>query len=254
MFTNKTEHYELPQYIATDKPTYLVDFNGAMQKIDSTMYGAVETAENASTTATSADNKVDGVVERVTALEEKTTTQSNTITTLQNSNSLLTQRVTSTEVKDQQQDVKISTLESSVAQATTDAEDAMTEVSSLNGYLTANEKPFIFDYQSGVYGFNTDPARGADSFVPFSKAVEYSTEKRSVACNNMTSYENRNVSTNIASVGKKCVGIVGYSNSNTNVSPNSLSISDNTLKFLAVNVTGETMNATLSFTILYSKE
>ena len=31
----------------------------------------------------------------------------------------------------------------------------------------AANTPFIFDYQSGKYGYNTDPARGAGTFVPF---------------------------------------------------------------------------------------
>ena len=38
--TNKTTHYELSQYIGTDKPTYLVDYNGDMSKIDTGIYDA----------------------------------------------------------------------------------------------------------------------------------------------------------------------------------------------------------------------
>lgn len=38
--TNKTTHYELSQYIGTDKPTYLVDYNGDMAKIDAGIYDA----------------------------------------------------------------------------------------------------------------------------------------------------------------------------------------------------------------------
>lgn len=37
----------------------------------------------------------------------------------------------------------------------------------LNESLTANNTQFVFDYQDGKYGFNTDPNRGADSFHPF---------------------------------------------------------------------------------------
>lgn len=36
-YTNKTANYELPQYVPTDQPTYLEDFNGAMFTIDSGM-------------------------------------------------------------------------------------------------------------------------------------------------------------------------------------------------------------------------
>ena len=38
--TNKTTHYELSQYIGSDKPTYLVDYNQDMSKIDAGIYGA----------------------------------------------------------------------------------------------------------------------------------------------------------------------------------------------------------------------
>ena len=60
-FTNQTTHYGLPQWIGSDKPTYLVDQNNAYQTIDSEIYNAkvaagdaVTTANGAATTAASA--------------------------------------------------------------------------------------------------------------------------------------------------------------------------------------------------------
>ena len=47
--TNKTQYFELSQYISSDKPTYLVDYNGDMQKIDT----ALHTAQSNSSTAVS---------------------------------------------------------------------------------------------------------------------------------------------------------------------------------------------------------
>ena len=38
--TNKTTHYNLSQYVASDKPTYLVDYNADMSAIDSGIYAA----------------------------------------------------------------------------------------------------------------------------------------------------------------------------------------------------------------------
>ncbi len=38
----------------------------------------------------------------------------------------------------------------------------------VNNSLTANSTQFYFDYQDGKYGYNTDPNRGADTFIPFS--------------------------------------------------------------------------------------
>lgn len=38
--TNKTTHYELSQYIGSDKPTYMVDYNADMLNIDTGIYDA----------------------------------------------------------------------------------------------------------------------------------------------------------------------------------------------------------------------
>ena len=59
--TNKTTNYELSQYIGSDKPTYLGDYNSDMLKIDTQMKAnataiatAQSTADTASTTANTA--------------------------------------------------------------------------------------------------------------------------------------------------------------------------------------------------------
>lgn len=91
--TNKTNYYDLSQYIGTDKPTYLGDYNSDMSKIDGAIHGVQETATTANQTAGSAEAKVNvanqsieslksrvGVVEgSVSNLEEKNTLQDNLI-------------------------------------------------------------------------------------------------------------------------------------------------------------------------------
>lgn len=52
--TNNTSNYELSQFVGTDKPTFLGDYNGDMQKIDAAIKGAKDTADGASTTADAA--------------------------------------------------------------------------------------------------------------------------------------------------------------------------------------------------------
>ena len=52
--TNKTTHYELSQYVSSDLPTYLVDYNSDMSKIDAGINTAKTTADSASTAATNA--------------------------------------------------------------------------------------------------------------------------------------------------------------------------------------------------------
>lgn len=86
--TNKTTHYELSQYIGTDKPTYLVDYNGDMSKIDTGIYnaqGKADTNESAigtlsslnttvKTDLVSAINEVKGNADKVGNLSNLTTT------------------------------------------------------------------------------------------------------------------------------------------------------------------------------------
>ena len=52
--TSKTTHYDLSQYVGTDKPTYLGDYNTDMSKIDAGINSAQTTADSASTAATNA--------------------------------------------------------------------------------------------------------------------------------------------------------------------------------------------------------
>lgn len=56
--TNKTSYYNLSQYIGTDKPTYLGDYNSDMAKIDAGIHQVQETATTANQTAGSAEAKV----------------------------------------------------------------------------------------------------------------------------------------------------------------------------------------------------
>lgn len=54
--TNKTTNYELSQYIGTDKPTYLVDYNGDMLKIDTGIKGAYDRGSTGITNAATAQS------------------------------------------------------------------------------------------------------------------------------------------------------------------------------------------------------
>lgn len=49
--TNSTANYELPVFLATDKPAWLTDWNGAMNTIDTAIHSAQATADGAQTTA-----------------------------------------------------------------------------------------------------------------------------------------------------------------------------------------------------------
>ncbi|MBO7078561.1 MAG: hypothetical protein J6W64_01965, partial [Bacilli bacterium] len=98
--TNKTTNYELSQYIGSDKPTYLSDYNSDMYKIDAQMkinadnvataiQGATDAGSLASTansTATTANTNAN------TAIANNATTQATLNTFMQkfNLNTFLT--------------------------------------------------------------------------------------------------------------------------------------------------------------------
>lgn len=67
--TNKTPNYALPQFIPTDKPTWLGDVNAAMIAIDTAMADNHTTAESANTSASAAVAQVQHAVD--TANEAK---------------------------------------------------------------------------------------------------------------------------------------------------------------------------------------
>lgn len=101
--TNTTANYNLPQFVGTDKPSWLTDVNGAMTSIDAQM------KTNADANTTTAGN----------------------LTTLAG-------RVTSTENAIQAQSTQISTATSLAQNASTSATNATNNVNELTRYLTLN--------------------------------------------------------------------------------------------------------------------
>lgn len=64
--TNKTTNYELSQFVGSDKPAWLQDYNTDMSKIDTGIH-------NAATTATGADGKADANTTAIGTLTNLTT-------------------------------------------------------------------------------------------------------------------------------------------------------------------------------------
>lgn len=74
--TNKTTYYDLSQYIGTDKPTYLGDYNSDMTKIDAGIHGAEDKA-------TTASQNAGGALARVSEVEKTVKAQTESVNTLQ---------------------------------------------------------------------------------------------------------------------------------------------------------------------------
>ena len=56
--TNKTTNYELSQYIGSDKPTYLGDYNSDMSKIDTAMHTNASNITVNAGNISATDNKI----------------------------------------------------------------------------------------------------------------------------------------------------------------------------------------------------
>lgn len=79
--TNETTNYSLPQFVGTDKPSWLNDFNGAMSAIDAQMKSNDDAAAAADTKAEAAAGGVSGLTTRMTTAEGKITTLEGKMTT-----------------------------------------------------------------------------------------------------------------------------------------------------------------------------
>lgn len=72
--TNTTTNYNLSQFIGTDKPAWLTDYNGDMSRIDTAIKTAADDAAAASSTASAADGKADTNAGNITTLDTQINT------------------------------------------------------------------------------------------------------------------------------------------------------------------------------------
>lgn len=71
--TNKTTYFELSQFIGSDHPTWLSDYNGDMLKIDTAIQGVKATAEQADSLAESTASTVSGNTSDISDLQDAVT-------------------------------------------------------------------------------------------------------------------------------------------------------------------------------------
>lgn len=81
--TNSTPNYNLPQYVATDKPTYLGDFNKAMLDIDTNMKSIDNKASSAESAVATANTNASQALENANQASTKADTAQATATQAQ---------------------------------------------------------------------------------------------------------------------------------------------------------------------------
>lgn len=84
--TNKTANYNLSQYIGTDKPTYLGDYNGDMLKIDTQLKANADAASNAASAAGAAQAVASDASKKVQSLNDSVTANSADIASIKTKN------------------------------------------------------------------------------------------------------------------------------------------------------------------------
>lgn len=83
--TNKTTNYELSQFIATDKPAWLGDYNQDMTKIDAGMKDNADDITTLGTTVSGHTTAISGLTTDVSALQTTVSGQTSDISNLQSS-------------------------------------------------------------------------------------------------------------------------------------------------------------------------
>lgn len=80
--TNSTPNYQLPQFVGTDKPAYLTDFNQAFSAIDTGIHAAKTAADTAGTDITEVENELNETNQNLTALGSTVSTLQGTVTSV----------------------------------------------------------------------------------------------------------------------------------------------------------------------------
>lgn len=122
--TNKTPNYNLSQYVGTDKPTYLGDYNGDMLKIDTQLKANADSASNAKSAAGSAQAVAEQASQSVQSLNDSVTANSKDIADLKTKNA--------------QQDVSIQNATNSASSALNKAnqnEHNITDINTRNQWM-----------------------------------------------------------------------------------------------------------------------
>ena len=128
--TNKTANYELPQFVGTDKPTWLGDFNEAMSDIDAGMHKNASDIANMESDVATATQTASQASQDVTKLTGTVNTLSSTVssvqTTANNASQTASSALNTANTANSKADTNasaISTLQSDVSDLSDDVDD-----------------------------------------------------------------------------------------------------------------------------------
>lgn len=163
MHTNSTSNYELSQFVGTDKPTFLGDYNGDMLKIDTAIAGV-------GVTASAADSKADSAITAAgsaASTASDAATLANTANTNANS-ALATAGNAATAASAAQSSADAADTKATAAQtAATAADTKATAANTAIGDLTQLSTTDKTDLVAAINEVNAKPAGGAAEDITY---------------------------------------------------------------------------------------
>lgn len=160
--TNETTNYDLPQFIGTDKPTWLGDFNTAMSTIDTAIGTNASDISSLGSRVTSAESVASQASSDVSTLTSTVSTLSSNVTsattTANNAQSTATSALSTANTADGKADTNASAISGLDTRVTT-CEDNIANFN-LTTYDTApvtrSTGSYTLSNQSLSYGLNSD--------------------------------------------------------------------------------------------------
>lgn len=130
----------------------------------------------------------------------------------------------------------------------------------VNNSLVANNKHFYFDYKNGKYGYNTNPNRGADTFVPFSN-IKY--QYKDVTGLQLGAFVSQKITYDFSDICEQILGVCGCGFPTeslepftfvfpSEVYPNIISINSATVTISLRRVYGTDMGAPVNYRIWFA--
>ena len=150
--TNKTPYFELPQFVGTDIPTWLGDFNGAMSDIDTALKTNADRADLASTQAGQAVQTANAANDAVSALQTSVTGIEGRVTACENTNSAQSTQISQNASDIDNLDGRVTSLEQSGAAS--DFECGVLNLGSYSGNDFNNTKVMTTDQYQFIDNLN----------------------------------------------------------------------------------------------------
>ena len=158
--TNKTTYYDLSQYIGTDKPTYLQDYNGDMSKIDTAIHDVNGVATTANQSAGSAEAKAEQANTNVVALQGRVGAVEGSVENLKEKDTAQDNEIASAKQLANAANVTGNNAQQSANNANLKIDSAKfngwNSLTNTNSNVTANSVKVMYNKELNLIAFNID--------------------------------------------------------------------------------------------------